>query len=122
MGRAARLEGVRSVTTSNFESRVQAGVSPIHGRGLFACRRLRNGAYIATFEGEPTDQDGMHVLWVTDEDGLQQGIEGKNALRFLNHSLDPNAEFRGANLHATRNIQAGHEITIHYGEEWEDTE
>ena len=108
------------MTASSFGSRVQIGVSRIHGKGLFACKRLRNGAYIATFEGEPTDEDGMHVLWLTDENGLEQGIDGKNALRFLNHSLDPNAEFRGADLHATRNIQPGREVTIHYGDAWED--
>ena len=37
-------------------------------------------------------------------------------------SLDPNAEFRGADLHAIRNIQPRHEVTIHYGEAWEDAE
>jgi len=31
----------------------------------------------------------------------------------------PNAEFLGLDLHATRNIQPGHEVTIHYGEAWE---
>lgn len=105
-----------------MRNRVEVGTSPIHGKGLYACRRFRRDGYIATFEGRETDQDGMHVLWVLDDDDREVGIEGRNALRFLNHSLRPNAEFRGPDLHAIRNIQPGHEITIHYGEEWEQIE
>jgi len=104
------------------ESRVKVGGSPIHGRGLFANRRIRLGAYVATFEGERTSQDGMHVLWTLDEDGNEIGIEGRNALRFLNHSSTPNAEFIGDELHALRNIQSGTELTIHYGDDWEQVE
>lgn len=101
---------------------VEARRSPIHGKGLFAKRRFRTGAYIATFEGNRTERDGTHVLWVVDEDGNELGIRGRNALRFLNHSSRPNAEFLGADLHAVRNIQAGAEITFHYGDAWEDVE
>lgn len=102
--------------------RVEVRNSPIHGRGVFARRRFHKGAYIASFEGVATDRDGMHVLWVLEEDGSEVGIEGRNALRFLNHSLTPNAEFLGADLHATRNVQPGQEITFHYGDEWNDVE
>ena len=73
--------------------RIEIGTSPIHGRGLFASRRIRTGAYVATFEGETTKENGMHVLWTLDEDGKEFGIEGRNALRFLNHSRNPNSEF-----------------------------
>ncbi len=104
------------------EDRVGVGSSPIHGRGLFAKRRIRRGAYVATFEGEHTTKDGMHVLWTLDEGGSEIGIEGRNALRFLNHSSDPNAEFVGYELHALRNIQSGAELTIHYGDDWEQVE
>ncbi|MBW2725290.1 MAG: SET domain-containing protein-lysine N-methyltransferase [Deltaproteobacteria bacterium] len=102
--------------------RVEIGTSPIHGSGLFAARRIRTGAYVATFEGKITKRDGMHVLWTFDEDGNEYGIEGRNALRFLNHSPDPNAEFIGRDLHAVRNVQSGTELTIDYGEEWERLE
>ena len=102
--------------------RVKVGTSPIHGTGLFASKRIRVGAYVASFEGNITKRDGMHVLWTLDEDGNEYGIEGRNDLRFLNHSRDPNAEFIGRELHAVRNIQSGAELTIHYGEEWEHLE
>ena len=105
-----------------IRDRVEVRNSPIHGRGVFARRRFRKGAYIATFEGRPTERDGMHVLWVLEEDGTEVGIEGRNDLRFLNHSSRPNAEFLGPDLHATRNIQPGQEITFHYGDEWDDVD
>jgi hypothetical protein len=99
--------------------RVEVGVSPIHGKGLYARKRIRPGAYVATFEGEPTRKDGMHVLWSLDDEDNPIGVEGKNALRFLNHASNPNAEFIGLDLHALRNIEAGTELTIHYGDDWE---
>jgi SET domain-containing protein len=104
------------------DDRVEAGMSPIHGKGLFARRRFRKDAYISTFEGTRTKQDGMHVLWIIDDEDNEVGIRGENALRFLNHSSKPNAEFRGAGLHAVRNIQPGEEVTFHYGDDWEDVE
>jgi SET domain-containing protein len=96
--------------------------SSVHGRGLFATRRLRKEAFIATFEGTLTTRDGTHVLWVLAEDGSEYGIRGENELRFLNHSSRPNAEFRGADLYAVRNIQPGDEIKIHYGDDWDDVD
>lgn len=102
--------------------RVKVGTSSIHGRGLFAAKRIRSGAYVASFEGVITRKNGMHVLWTLDSDGNEVGIEGRNALRFLNHSSDPNAELVGDELHALRNIQRGAELTIHYGEDWEKVE
>ena len=102
--------------------RVRVAMSPIHGRGVFACRRIREGAYVATFIGKVTDTNGMHVLWTLDEEGREVGIEGQNDLRFLNHTGDPNVEFIGAELHAIANIQPGVELTIDYGDDWEDVE
>ncbi len=104
----------------SIRNRVEVRSSPIHGRGVFALRRFRAGAYIATFEGRRTGRDGMHVLWVIADDGSEVGIEGRNALRYLNHSRKPNAEFCGPDLHALSNIQPGQEITFHYGEAWDD--
>jgi len=105
-----------------LSERARMGRSPIHGKGVFAIKRIRSEAYIGTFEGLETTRDGTHVLWVIDDDGCEVGIEGRNVLRFLNHSKRPNAEFRGADLHAIRNIQPGHEITFDYGEGWDDVD
>jgi SET domain-containing protein len=61
---------------------------------------------------------GPHVLWVEEEDGCWLGRDGRNILRYLNHHEEPSAEFDGFELYALRDIPAGKEITIHYGEEF----
>lgn len=94
--------------------------SPIHGQGLFASVRIPEGAFLGTYQGPRTRCDGRYVLWVEEDDGEVVGIEGTNELRFVNHSDEPNAEFRGEELFALRTIEPGEEITHHYGEEWEE--
>jgi hypothetical protein len=98
---------------------VVAGKSAIHGTGLFAARAIRKGTFLGTYEGPRTKKDGTHVLWLHAEDG-GYGINGKNELRFVNHSAKPNACFDGDELFAVRAIQAGQEITHHYGPEWDE--
>lgn len=93
--------------------------SPIHGRGVFARVDIPAFTLIGRYQGEFTDEDGMHVLWLYDEDRAQWvGIDGENEMRFLNHSDDPNAEWSDIDLYATRWIAQGEEITFDYG--WED--
>jgi len=112
----------RTSDDGGLRSRVEVRVSPVHGRGLFARKRLRAGQFIGTFTGRETKRDGTHVLWVHDENGSATGIEGDNDLRFLNHSKRPNADFDGFDLYAVRNIQAGAELFIDYGDAWGDVE
>ena len=102
-------------------TRVRVATSPIHGHGVFARQRIREGGLIGDFEGRETKRNGTHVLWVVEEDGRVVGIRGENELRFLNHSRRPNAEFRGASLYAVRNIQPDREITFDYGDDWDDS-
>jgi hypothetical protein len=98
--------------------RIEVRRSEIHGRGIFARKRLRENQRIGRFEGARTTRNGMHVLWLIGEDGTEIGIRGRNELRFLNHGDPPNAEFRDDELYALRNIQPGTELLIDYGEEW----
>ncbi|MCB1922655.1 MAG: SET domain-containing protein [Gammaproteobacteria bacterium] len=100
---------------------VAVGESAIHGRGLFATRRIARDEYIGTFCGPPAKRDGMHVLWVyegDDEDAMAVGRIGRNLLRFLNHDARCNAVFDGFDLYAVRAIRSGEEITIDYGTGW----
>lgn len=97
--------------------------SPVHGRGLFACHDIPVDTWIGYYDGPQTQQNGTHVLWVateTDADAEEQwlGYDGRNELRFLNHATSPNGEMDGLDLYAIRNIAAGEEITIDYGEEF----
>ncbi len=96
--------------------------STIHGKGVFARQCISEGMKIGRFEGKLTGRDDKHVLWLTDDHDELYGIKGKNQLRYLNHSLVPNAEFTDSGeLYAILNIDVNEEITIHYGEEWVDT-
>ena len=92
--------------------------SGIHGRGLFAEREFAPRELIGVFEGDVCSTDGAYVLWVEQEDGTSIGIRGRNAIRFVNHSTDPNCAFNGTELEAIKHIQRGQELTCHYGEEW----
>lgn len=94
--------------------------SPIHGKGLFATRDIPKDSLIGIYEGPETQEDGTYVLWCYDSEDELFGIDGRNDLRFANHSSDPNAIFLGDELIALRPIKAGEEITFHYGEDWGD--
>lgn len=96
-------------------ARTYVDQSAIHGRGLYAAVDINAGDYIGTFKGPPAQRNGSHVLWLIDEDGNHFGRRGINALRYLNHGENANAEFYDFDLYATRDIAAGEEITIDYG-------
>lgn len=89
--------------------------SPIHGYGLYAAVDIKAGDYIGTFKGPPAQRNGTHVLWLMDDEGNYFGRRGTNALRYLNHGNEANAEFSDFDLYAIRDIPAGAEITIDYG-------
>jgi uncharacterized protein len=94
--------------------------SPIHGKGLFAARNIAHGRHLGRYEGEETREDGTYVLWVEQDDGDWLGYDGNNELRFLNHSAEPNCEMDGQELYAARDIGEGEELTIDYGEWFEE--
>lgn len=88
--------------------------SDIHGKGLFARTQIRKDTYLGTYQGPAAKRNGSHVLWVYEEDGEIIGRRGLNKMRYVNHSDNPNAEFDGFDLFATRPILANEEITIDY--------
>ena len=103
---------------------VYADRSPIHGTGLFARRPIAAGTYIGTYWGPEAKRNGTYVLWVSEDpedDDAWVGRSGRNLLRYLNHSVDCNAEFDGFDLYALRDIEAGEEITFYYGDEFEES-
>lgn len=89
--------------------------SEIHGRGLFAAKRIRKGALIGIYDGPESKRDGNYVLWIERDDGSEYGIAGKNKMRFVNHSREANACFFDEELVALRSIEPGEEITHDYG-------
>ena len=83
---------------------IEVRASPIHGRGVYALRRLPRGTCIGTYEGHRyTAEALLEVDWDARHDGLTylfelsdgttiDGAEGGNDLRFLNHACRPNCE------------------------------
>ncbi len=92
--------------------------SGIHGKGLFAKEDIENDTYLGEYKGPEAKKNGSHVLWVFDDSVV--GRSGRNKLRYLNHSRKCCAEFDGFELYSVRQIMAGEEITINYGEDWDD--
>ena len=116
----AMQSGIAEVNEYDDNPLAYVDDSPIHGKGQFARTDIPSDAHVGTYEGPATREDGMHVLWVwNDDDETWEGIDGRNEMRFLNHSGDPNAEWWGNELYSTRPIAKGEEITFHYGEDWE---
>lgn len=91
--------------------------SSIHGNGLFAKNKIKEGSYMGEYDGPTVRKNGSHVLWVEDDDDKWIGRDGQNLLRYLNHSREPQAEFEGFKLYAIRDIYPDEEITIDYGED-----
>jgi hypothetical protein len=103
------------VRRGGLGERVRKAPSPIHGYGCFARIGFQSGDRIGSYEGPEVQEDGTYVLWVYDAEGqVLTAREGRNLLRWLNHSADPNAEFDAFELFARRQIQPGEEITIDY--------
>ncbi len=95
--------------------------SGIHGKGLFAKVDIEDNTYLGEYLGPVAKKNGSHVLWVFDDDCVV-GRSGRNKLRYLNHSKDCCAEFDGFELYSARFIKKGEEITINYGEDWDDVD
>jgi hypothetical protein len=113
--------------------------SRIHGRGVYASRRIRKGTRIieyvgdritheeadARYDSKPED-DGHTFLFVVDDDLCIDAGVGGNAARFINHKCDANCETiiesRRVFIEAIRTIQPGEELGYDYQLTWESTD
>ncbi|MGA0100291.1 MAG: SET domain-containing protein, partial [Steroidobacteraceae bacterium] len=101
--------------------------SRIHGRGVFAARKIRKGTRVIEYLGERVShaeadrryedkaRDDNHTfLFVVDRRTvIDAGVDGNEA-RWINHSCDPNCESvfedRRVFIEAVRTIQPGEEL------------
>lgn len=107
--------------------------SHIHGRGVFADRRIRRGTRIVEYKGERVDNDeadrrydetGMErhhtFLFTLDKKTVIDGAIGRGGgdASFINHSCEPNCEavITGTRIfiHALETIQPGTELAYDY--------
>ena len=101
-----------------------------HGRGVFATRRFAKGAaveYCPTLELPGDDvvgQLGDYVFGSNENEDDVILLLGYGML--YNHSYEPNCEYiqeapRVIKFVTLREVEAGEELTIDYGEEWWET-
>ena len=107
--------------------------SDIHGRGVFAARRIRKGTRIVEYKGERISNDEADrryddtrmkrhhtFLFTLDKDTVIDGAiaAGGGDASFINHSCDPNCEAiitgKKIYIHARRTIEPGEELTYDY--------
>jgi SET domain-containing protein len=105
--------------------------SRIHGRGVFAARRIRKGTRVIEYVGErvthveadrryedrPADDNHTFLFIVDKRTVIDAGVDG-NAARYINHSCNPNCETvteqRRIFIEAIRTIQPGEELSYDY--------
>lgn len=107
--------------------------SEIHGRGVFAARRIRKGTRIVEYTGERIDNDEADrryddskmkrhhtFLFTLDKDTVIDGAiaRGGSDASYINHSCDPNCEAvitrKKIYIHALRTIEPGTELAYDY--------
>ncbi len=126
MNGAQRLNGAQRTKPLYF-----VRTSTIHGRGVFAARKIAKGTQIIEYKGErvthkEVDRRYAHVderdnhtflFEVDDEWVIDAGVRG-NAARWINHGCKPNCETVEEDgriyIEAIRDIQRGEELTYDY--------
>ncbi|SRR5258706_15927187 len=105
--------------------------SPIHGRGVYALRRLHKGKRLLEYIGERIppeeadrryDDDALEIphtfLFTVDAHTVIDAAVDGNEARFINHSCDPNCEAVDDDgrifIEVIRNIRPGEELTYDY--------
>jgi SET domain-containing protein len=113
-------------------ARFQVRRSGVHGRGVFATRRIAAGERILEYRGEIIDwtealrrhphdpDDPHHTFYFSLEDGtVIDAKHGGNSARWINHSCAPNCEADEQDgrvfIHALRDLRAGEELFYDYG-------
>jgi len=98
--------------------------SPIHGRGVFAARRIEAGDVVIDECRTPLSDDDLRNL-PPGEQPYVSVVDGHHVLmqapsRFVNHSCNPNARATDRGDIAIRTIEAGEEVTVDYADEVAD--
>lgn len=102
--------------------------SGIVGKGLFTPKAIGRRAKIGEFEGEVIGlrearrrAKGRAIIAIVElERHALDATRSPRGFRFINHSCEPNTFFRctptRAEVYALRDIAAGEELTVDYGE------
>lgn len=113
------------------KSVIEVKGSELHGKGVFAIRRIEKGSRVIRYKGqkitneegaERYDEDKMEshhtFLFCLDDDYCLDGGKKGNEARFINHSCNPNCEaIQEGNkifIDAIKKIRPGQELTFDY--------
>lgn len=96
---------------SDVSDKVFVANSALHGKGLFAAKRIKADTVLGRLVGMPTIDDGIYVLWITDD----LGLELVNDFKFINHGKNPNAAYTDMDVVILRDVEAGEELLHDYG-------
>ncbi|HZF16628.1 MAG TPA: SET domain-containing protein-lysine N-methyltransferase [Steroidobacteraceae bacterium] len=116
---------------------VEVRDSAIHGRGVFALRRIEKGARVIEYVGERIsheeadrryedrpESDNHTFLFIVDKRTVIDAGVGGNEARYINHACDPNCETvieqRRIFIEALRDIEPGEELNYDYQIQRED--
>lgn len=116
-----------------LSSKIVVKNSRIHGRGVYAARKIASGERIIEYRGEritwkecdrrpPSDPDDPnHTFFFSLSDGkhvIDANVNG-NAARWINHACDPNCETEEDEgrvwIQAMRDIRRSEELFYDYG-------
>jgi len=131
--KAAKQATAGKTAKSAKSSKITVRNSPIHGRGVYAARKIRAGERIIEYRGEiiswkeadrrpPSDpNDPHHTFLFSLDDGkrvIDASVKGNDA-RWINHSCDPNCETEESDsgrvfVEALRDIARGEELNYDY--------
>lgn len=116
------------MATSNIDPRIEVKKSGIHGKGVYARKRIRKDKPIIEYTGDRISADEADTryennpstyLFMVDDDIYIDGLSNGNAARFINHSCKPNCaaylEDDGRIvIHSVKEIEPGTELTYDY--------
>lgn len=144
MSRRKKSAGALLPGESCHSKWAEVRASGVHGRGLFAKKKIPAGTYIIEYIGEKIDKDTANergwarmdqaretgdaavYIFTLDDEWDIDGDVPENAARLINHSCDPNCEaFIEDNaiwIAALRDIRKDEELFFNYGFDLENYE
>lgn len=108
---AKLMSRFKKARPSDVSNKVFVATSPVHGKGLFAAKHIKANTVIGRLHGMPTVDDGIYVLWITEE----LGLELTNDFKYINHDSNPNAEYSDLEVTVLRDVEPGDELLHDYG-------
>ena len=101
-------------------NKVYVADSGIHGKGLFAAKKIKEGDMLGVLTCKKTKKEGPHVLWVENGKNKYDLYKVTCDFKYINHSSKPNvAYYDDLTVVALRDIKPDEELTHYYGEDWD---